>query len=112
MRKRATTETKRVKKKLMNSKQTNAGEAGLGAKPNKVKLQVIVQVDQDGGHKAYIGRCPETQDKNFVSKRFASLENCKYDVEVWINDNTNFQVSNLEFVLNHIVRHAFPKGRW
>jgi hypothetical protein len=46
-RKRVTTETKRVKKKFMNSKHTYAMEAGLGADPNIVKAKSRQQVQNE-----------------------------------------------------------------
>lgn len=78
-RKRATTETKKVKKKLMNSNLQKTMEAELGAKPNRVKTRQEIRnevffdtarlIQDEKDEKAFRGRNDQV-DQTFPKGRW------------------------------------------
>ena len=61
------------------------------------KFHVVIQSDSNGGHKGVV-KSNLRPYADHISKRFASLDNCKAAIEIWINDNLNVPLSQVKFV--------------
>jgi hypothetical protein len=63
----------------------NTMEAGLGAKPNKIKtLQAWIYSDENGGNRAY---AKDRYSVFIMTKRHATTEGAKMELRIWVTDN-------------------------
>jgi hypothetical protein len=61
------------------------------------KFHVVIQSDSKGGHRGAV-KSNLRPYADHISKRFASLDNCKAEIEIWINDNLNVPLSQVQFI--------------